>query len=45
LACKDVDEDGREHTKAFTRKVDAQSWLDEVTAAVVTGQYVAPKAG
>ena len=40
-----VDEDGREHTKAFTRKVDAQSWLDEVTAAVVTGQYVAPKAG
>ena len=29
----------------FTRKVDAQRWLDEVTASVVTGQYVAPKAG
>ncbi len=40
-----VDEQGREHAKGFTRKVDAQRWLDEVTAAVVTGQYVDPKAG
>lgn len=36
---------GREHSKHFDRKVDAQRWLDETTAAVVTGQYVDPKAG
>ncbi|VEG40436.1 integrase fusion protein [Mycolicibacterium flavescens] len=40
-----VDEQGREHARGFTRKVAAQRWLDEVTAAVVTGQYVDPKAG
>ena len=40
-----VDNEGREQTKSFDRKVDAQRWLDEVTAAVVTGQYVDPKAG
>jgi integrase len=40
-----VDSEGREQTKSFDRKVDAQRWLDEVTAAVVTGQYVNPKAG
>lgn len=36
---------GREHASHFGRKVDAQRWLDETTAAVVTGQYVAPAAG
>jgi integrase len=36
---------GREHAKHFGRRVDAQRWLDEVTAAVVTGQYVDPRAG
>jgi integrase len=40
-----VDEQSREHAKGFARKVDAQRWLDEVTAAVITGQYVDPKAG
>lgn len=40
-----VDECGQEHAKSFSRKVDAQRWLDEATAAVVTGQYVDPKAG
>lgn len=40
-----VDEDGREHARSFGRKVDAQKWLDDFTAAVVTGQYVDPKAG
>ena len=40
-----VDDQGREHSKGFGRKVDAQQWLDEFTAAVVTGQYVDPKAG
>lgn len=40
-----VDDDGREHAKGFSRKTDAQRWIDEVTAAVVTGQYVDPRAG
>ena len=39
------DENGKEHAKHFARKVDAQAWLDQVTSAVVTGQYVDPKAG
>ncbi|MCU1671780.1 MAG: xerC [Blastococcus sp.] len=37
------DEQGREHARHFKRKVDAQRWLDEVTAAVQTGTYVDPK--
>src|SRR3954465_15592845 len=37
------DEHGKEHARHFKRKVDAQRWLDEVTAAVQTGTYVAPK--
>lgn len=36
---------GREHAKHFRKKSDAQLWLNEVTASVVTGQYVSPKAG
>lgn len=39
------DETGREHARHFERKVDGQRWLDEVTASVVTGQYVDPVAG
>lgn len=39
------DDAGREHAKHFALKRDAQRWLDEVTASVVTGQYVDPKAG
>ena len=39
------DEHGKEHARHFDRKVDAQRWLDEVTAAVVTGTYVDPGAG
>src|SRR4051812_4656862 len=39
------DEAGKEHARHFDRKVDAQRWLDEVTTAIVTGQYVDPKAG
>jgi integrase len=39
------DPDGRERSKTFTRKVDAQRWLDQVTADLVTGRYVDPKAG
>jgi integrase len=38
------DPSGRQQTQAFRRKVDAQRWLDEQTAAIVTGQYVSPDA-
>ena len=37
--------DGREHSKHFRRKTDAQTWLNNVTAAVVAGTYVDPGAG
>jgi integrase len=40
-----VDENGQERARGFTRKVDAQAWLDEVTASQVTGNYVDPKRG
>lgn len=37
------DSAGKEHARHFTRKVDAQRWLDEQTAALVTGTHVDPK--
>ena len=40
-----VDDQAREHAKGFARKVDAQSWLNEVTASQVTGNYIDPKRG
>lgn len=39
------DDAGKEHARHFSRKVDAQRWLDEVTTSRVTGTYVDPKAG
>lgn len=39
------DDAGKEHARHFDRKTDAQRWLDEVTASVLTGQYVDPRAG
>ncbi|ACZ31091.1 integrase family protein [Xylanimonas cellulosilytica DSM 15894] len=39
------DASGRRHRRQFDRKRDAEKWIDEVTAAVVTGTYVDPKAG
>ncbi|AUZ88521.1 site-specific integrase [Arthrobacter agilis] len=39
------DENGKEHARHFARKIDAQKWLDEVTASIVTGSYVDPRAG
>ncbi|HZD24540.1 MAG TPA: tyrosine-type recombinase/integrase [Acidimicrobiia bacterium] len=39
------DLDGRQVSKTFRRKIDAQRWLDEVTADLVTGRYVDPRAG
>jgi integrase len=40
-----VDDDGREHSKRFTRKVDAQQRLDNITSRFVTGTYTPPEAG
>jgi integrase len=40
-----VDDQGRENTRSFERKIDAQAWLNEITATQTTGTYVAPKAG
>lgn len=34
---------GKEHSRHFPRKVDAQQWLDTVTASQVRGDYVDPK--
>jgi integrase len=39
------DPSGREKSKTFRRKTDAQRWLDEVTTDFVTGRYVDPRAG
>ncbi|MGZ6583166.1 MAG: tyrosine-type recombinase/integrase [Solirubrobacteraceae bacterium] len=36
---------GKEHSRHFDRKVDGQRWLDEVTASIISGQYVDPNAG
>ncbi len=34
---------GKEHSRHFRRKIDAQQWLDTVTSSVVTGTYVDPR--
>jgi len=39
------DPTGKERSKHFDRKTDAQRFLDETTTSLVTGQYVDPKAG
>src|SRR4051812_13781460 len=39
------DDTGNERARHFDRKIDAQRWLDNVTASVVTGTYADPKAG
>jgi integrase len=36
---------GKEHSRHFKRKIDAQRWLDDVTTAVTTGTYVDPSRG
>ncbi len=36
---------GPQVTQTFARKVEAQRWLEEQSASVMTGQYVDPKAG
>jgi hypothetical protein len=37
--------DGREVSRQFDRKADAQRWLDAQTSALVRGEWVDPKAG
>lgn len=37
-----VDNLGEEHTKAFTRKIDAQAWLDSQTTALGTNTHIDP---
>jgi integrase len=36
---------GKEHSRHFVRKIDAQAWLDAVTTAVATGTYSDPRRG
>jgi len=37
------DSAGKQHARRFDRKVDAQRWLDEQTAALVAGTHVEPR--
>lgn len=39
-----IDPTGRERSRHFKRKADGQRWLNEVTASMVTGQYIDPRA-
>ena len=39
------DDAGKEHSRHFARKVDAQRWLDEIATSQLTGSYVHPSAG
>ena len=36
------DDEGREHSRHFERKVDATRWLGTITAGMLTGSYVDP---
>ncbi|GAA1103466.1 tyrosine-type recombinase/integrase [Nesterenkonia jeotgali] len=40
-----VEPSGAEKAKAFDRKTDAEQYLKNVTASMVSGQYVAPEGG
>jgi integrase len=40
-----VDRNGRRHRQLFVLKRDADRWLQEQTAGIVTGQWVDPRAG
>src|SRR3954451_7052173 len=37
------DHAGREHARHFTRRIDAQRWLDQENAKLQTGTWVDPK--
>lgn len=36
---------GKEHARHFRRKIDGEKWLVEVSADILTGRYVDPRAG
>ena len=38
-----VDNAGREHARAFDRKVDAQKWIEKQLSALLRGDHVAPE--
>jgi len=38
-----VDTAGREHSRTFDRKVDAQKWLDAQVASLLRGDHIAPR--
>ncbi|MFI6223264.1 tyrosine-type recombinase/integrase [Nocardia salmonicida] len=38
-----VDDVGNEHSKTFTRKTDAQSWLNSQVSTLVQGTHIAPR--
>lgn len=38
-----VDDAGKEHSKRFTRKTDAQTWLDNQLSTLVQGTHIAPR--
>ncbi|WP_082520748.1 tyrosine-type recombinase/integrase [Rhodococcus sp. Leaf278] len=40
-----VDDESTEHAKSFTRKVDAQKWLDTIVSSQVSGNYIDPVRG
>jgi integrase len=40
-----VDSQGKERSRAFGRKSDAQAWLEGVVSELVTGSYIAPELG
>lgn len=39
------DRSGKRHRRLFARKRDAQRWLDEQNAGLLTGQWASPQAG
>lgn len=43
MASRYRDSAGKEHSRHFGRKVDAQQWLDSVTTSVQTGTYTDPR--
>lgn len=40
-----VDDDGRERSKSFRTKAEANAWLDTTVSALVTGSYIDPDRG
>lgn len=39
------DDEGKQRSKNFRRKIDADNWITTNTAAILTGDYIDPRAG